>query len=125
MKITHDFYCFKSFRRFTVPPGSTALGVLGDGSHCRVGTGGSALRGARAQRYAGDRTGPANHRAGDYAGAAGGASRLEAERRHMQNQAERHRIAELELQPARSGASLAYAACDPDNRLIAAQLEKS
>jgi len=43
----------------------------------------------------------------------------------MQNQAEQHRIAELELQPARSGASLAYAACDPDNRLIAAQLEKS
>jgi hypothetical protein len=46
----------------------------------------------------------------------------------MQNQAERQRIAELELQQARYEASLAerrYAACDPDNRLIAAQLEKS
>ena len=53
---------------------------------------------------------------------------LEAERRHMQNQAERQRMAELELQQARYEASLAerrYAACDPDNRLIAAQLEKS
>src|SRR4051812_11557943 len=38
------------------------------------------------------------------------------------------RIADLELQQARYEASLAerrYAACDPDNRLIAAQLEKS
>ena len=53
---------------------------------------------------------------------------LEAERRHMENQGERQRIAELELQQARYEASLAerrYAACDPDNRLIAAQLEKS
>ena len=41
---------------------------------------------------------------------------------------ERQRIVELELQQARYEASLAerrYAACDPDNRLIAAQLEKS
>jgi excisionase family DNA binding protein len=53
---------------------------------------------------------------------------LEAERRHMENQGERRRIVELELQQARYEASLAerrYAACDPDNRLIAAQLEKS
>jgi excisionase family DNA binding protein len=53
---------------------------------------------------------------------------LEAERRHMENQNERQRTAELELQQARYEASLAerrYAACDPDNRLIAAQLEKS
>src|SRR5215813_11505797 len=53
---------------------------------------------------------------------------LEAERRHMDNQGERQRLAELELQQARYEASLAerrYAACDPDNRLIAAQLEKS
>ena len=38
------------------------------------------------------------------------------------------RILELDLQQARYEASLAerrYAACDPDNRLIAAQLEKS
>jgi hypothetical protein len=37
-------------------------------------------------------------------------------------------MAELDLQQARYEASLAerrYAACDPDNRLIAAQLEKS
>jgi excisionase family DNA binding protein len=53
---------------------------------------------------------------------------LQAEQRHMENQGERQRIAELELQQARYEASLAerrYAACDPDNRLIAAQLEKS
>src|SRR5689334_16955077 len=53
---------------------------------------------------------------------------LEAERRHMENQSERRQMAELELQQARYEASLAerrYAACDPDNRLIAAQLEKS
>jgi hypothetical protein len=53
---------------------------------------------------------------------------FEAERRHMENQGERRRIAELEVQQARYEASLAerrYAACDPDNRLIAAQLEKS
>ena len=53
---------------------------------------------------------------------------LEAERRHMELQGERRRIVELELQQAHYEASLAerrYAACDPDNRLIAAQLEKS
>jgi excisionase family DNA binding protein len=53
---------------------------------------------------------------------------LEAERRYMENQVERQRMAELELQQARYEASLAerrYAACDPDNRLIAAQIEKS
>ena len=53
---------------------------------------------------------------------------LQAERRHMEVQAEQRRIVELELQQARYEASLAerrYAACDPDNRLIAAQLEKS
>jgi DNA invertase Pin-like site-specific DNA recombinase len=53
---------------------------------------------------------------------------LQAERKHMENQSERRRIVELELQQARYEASLAerrYAACDPDNRLIAAQLEKS
>ncbi|HUH06777.1 MAG TPA: recombinase family protein, partial [Egibacteraceae bacterium] len=53
---------------------------------------------------------------------------LEAERMHMENQGERQRMAELELQQASYEASLAerrYAACDPDNRLIAAQLEKS
>ena len=53
---------------------------------------------------------------------------LEAERRHMENQSERRQMAELELQQARYDASLAerrYAACDPDNRLIAAKLEKS
>ena len=44
------------------------------------------------------------------------------------SQGEQQRIVELELQQARYEASLAerrYAACDPDNRLIAAQLEKS
>ena len=53
---------------------------------------------------------------------------LQAERRHMELQGERRRIVELELQQAQYEASLAerrYAACDPDNRLIAAQLEKS
>lgn len=52
----------------------------------------------------------------------------QAEHRFMQAQAEQRRIRELELQQARYDASLAerrYAACDPDNRLIAAQLEKS
>jgi DNA invertase Pin-like site-specific DNA recombinase len=53
---------------------------------------------------------------------------LEAERMHMQALNEQQRILELELQQARYEAGLAerrYAACDPDNRLIAAQLEKS
>src|SRR4029078_4457238 len=46
----------------------------------------------------------------------------------MYREAERGRIIELELQQARYEATLAerrYAACDPDNRLIAAQLERS
>jgi len=53
---------------------------------------------------------------------------LEAERRHMEALGEQRRIVELDLQQARYEASLAerrYAACDPDNRLIAAQLEKA
>jgi excisionase family DNA binding protein len=52
----------------------------------------------------------------------------EAERGHMKAEAERRRIAGLELQQARYEASLAerrYAACDPENRLIAAQLERA
>ena len=51
-----------------------------------------------------------------------------AERRNMERQAEHRRILGLELQQARYEASLAerrYAACDPDNRLIAATLEKN
>jgi DNA invertase Pin-like site-specific DNA recombinase len=53
---------------------------------------------------------------------------LLAEQRKMERQAEHRRILELELQQARYEASLAerrYAACDPDNRLIAATLEKN
>jgi DNA invertase Pin-like site-specific DNA recombinase len=53
---------------------------------------------------------------------------MEAERMHMESQNERRHIVELELQQARYEAALAerrYAACDPDNRLIAAQLEKN
>jgi excisionase family DNA binding protein len=52
----------------------------------------------------------------------------EAERLGMEAETERLRLFELELQQARYEASLAerrYAACDPDNRLIAAQLERS
>lgn len=52
----------------------------------------------------------------------------QAEHTFMQAQAEQRRVRELDLQQARYDASLAerrYAACDPDNRLIAAQLEKS
>lgn len=52
----------------------------------------------------------------------------EAEAMVRQQQQERLRVAELELEQARYEASLAerrYAACDPDNRLIAAQLEKN
>ena len=52
---------------------------------------------------------------------------LEAERRQMESRDEQKRMMALELQQARYEASLAerrYAACDPDNRLIAAQLEK-
>jgi hypothetical protein len=46
----------------------------------------------------------------------------------MESQDEQRRIIDLELRQARYEASLAerrYAACDPDTRLIAAQLEKS
>lgn len=53
---------------------------------------------------------------------------LEAERMHRERQDDQKRILDLELQQARYEASLAerrYAACDPDNRLIAAQLEKN
>ena len=53
---------------------------------------------------------------------------FEAERMHREQQEDRHRILALELEQARYEARLAerrYAACDPDNRLIAAQLEKS
>jgi len=53
---------------------------------------------------------------------------MEAERLRMEQVNERRHILELDLQKARYEASLAerrYAACDPDNRLIAAQLEKS
>ena len=51
-----------------------------------------------------------------------------AERMLMEKGKDRLRIAELELSQAKYDASLAerrYAACDPDNRLIAAQLEKA
>lgn len=46
---------------------------------------------------------------------------------HREGEAERRRVAELDLQQSEYDASLAerrYAACDPENRLIAAQLEK-
>jgi DNA invertase Pin-like site-specific DNA recombinase len=52
----------------------------------------------------------------------------EAERMLRDEDQDRRRIAELELQQAQYDASLAerrYAACDPDNRLIAVQLEKA
>jgi len=52
----------------------------------------------------------------------------EAERMLKDEDQGRRRIAELELSQAQYDASLAerrYAACDPDNRLIAAQLEKA
>jgi DNA invertase Pin-like site-specific DNA recombinase len=52
----------------------------------------------------------------------------EAERMLRDEDQDRRRIAELELQQAQYDASLAerrYAACDPDNRLITAQLEKA
>lgn len=52
----------------------------------------------------------------------------EAERMLRDEDQDRRRIAEMELSQARYDASLAerrYAACDPDNRLIAAQLEKA
>jgi hypothetical protein len=52
----------------------------------------------------------------------------EAERMLRDDDQDRRRIAQLELQQAQYDASLAerrYAACDPDNRLIAAHLEKA
>ena len=52
----------------------------------------------------------------------------EAERMMKEKDQDRRHIAELELRQAHYDASLAerrYAACDPDNRLIAAQLEKA
>jgi DNA invertase Pin-like site-specific DNA recombinase len=52
----------------------------------------------------------------------------EAQRMLKEEGQDRLRIAELELTQAKYDASLAerrYAACDPDNRLIAAQLEKA
>jgi hypothetical protein len=52
----------------------------------------------------------------------------EAERMLRDEDQDRRRIAELEPQQAQYDVSLAerrYAACDPDNRLIAAQLEKA
>ena len=52
---------------------------------------------------------------------------LEAERMHRDGEAERQQVAQFDLQQAQYDASLAerrYAACDPENRLIAAQLEK-
>jgi excisionase family DNA binding protein len=53
---------------------------------------------------------------------------FKAERMHRGQQEEQQRILDLELRQARYEASLAerrYAACDPDNRFIAAQLEKN
>ena len=53
---------------------------------------------------------------------------LEAERLYAEARHERQRVAGLDLQKARYEARLAerrYAACDPNNRLIAAELEKS
>jgi excisionase family DNA binding protein len=53
---------------------------------------------------------------------------FEAERMHRAQQEDQHRILDLELQQARYETRLAerrYAACDPDNRLIAAQLERN
>lgn len=53
---------------------------------------------------------------------------FEAERMHRKRQDDQRQILDLELQQARYEGNLAerrYAACDPDNRLIAAQLEKN
>jgi excisionase family DNA binding protein len=53
---------------------------------------------------------------------------FQAERMHRERQDDQRQILDLELQQARYEANLAerrYAACDPDNRLIAAQLEKN
>jgi DNA invertase Pin-like site-specific DNA recombinase len=53
---------------------------------------------------------------------------FEAEQMYRKRQDDQRQILDLELQQARYEAGLAerrYAACDPDNRLIAAQLEKN
>jgi DNA invertase Pin-like site-specific DNA recombinase len=53
---------------------------------------------------------------------------LQAEKQHLDGKREQGRMVDLELQQASYEERLAqrrYAACDPDNRLIAAQLEKS
>lgn len=53
---------------------------------------------------------------------------MQAEHMQSEARAERRRAAELDLQKAQYEAALAerrYAACDPDNRLIAATLEKN
>jgi excisionase family DNA binding protein len=53
---------------------------------------------------------------------------FKAERMHRERQEDQQHILDLEMQQARYEAGLAerrYAACDPDNRLIAAQLEKN
>ncbi len=53
---------------------------------------------------------------------------FEAERMHRERQDDQRQILDLGLRQARYEANLAerrYAACDPDNRLIAAQLEKN
>jgi excisionase family DNA binding protein len=53
---------------------------------------------------------------------------FEAERMHRKRQEDQRHVLALEMQQARYEAGLAerrYAACDPDNRLIAAQLEKN
>jgi excisionase family DNA binding protein len=53
---------------------------------------------------------------------------FKAERMHREQQEDQQRILDMELQQARYEAGLAerrYAACDPDHRLIAAQLEKN
>jgi len=53
---------------------------------------------------------------------------LEAERMHRERQHDQKHMLDLELRQARYEATLAerrYAACDPDNRLIAAQLERN
>ena len=53
---------------------------------------------------------------------------FEAERMHRDQRDDQRRMLDMDIQQARYEASLAerrYAACDPDNRLIAAQLEKN
>lgn len=53
---------------------------------------------------------------------------FKAERMHQEQKEDQQRIVDLEMQQARYEASLAerrYAACDPENRLIAGQLEKN